>query len=89
MTPLPSASEAVSDGGQPFRPAWLRFFDLMRRNVSREPLIVDRLPDPVKTGAGEGRFVTDATSTTFGSVVAGGGSNGVPVYCDGTDWRIG
>lgn len=34
-------------------------------------------------------FVTDANSTTFGSVVAGGGVNTVPVYCDGTSWRIG
>ena len=34
-------------------------------------------------------FVTDATATTFGTVVAGSGSNNVPVYCDGTNWRIG
>lgn len=34
-------------------------------------------------------FVTDATVTTFASIVAGGGSNNVPVYFDGTDWRIG
>ena len=39
--------------------------------------------------AGDRSFVTDATSTTFASVVAGGGSNKVPVYYDGTDWRIG
>ncbi len=40
-------------------------------------------------GAGARSFVTDANATTFASVVAGGGSNGVPVYSDGTDWRIG
>lgn len=34
-------------------------------------------------------FVTDANATTFASIVAGGGSNGVPVYCDGANWRIG
>lgn len=34
-------------------------------------------------------FVTDATATVFASVVAGGGANGVPVYSDGADWRIG
>lgn len=39
--------------------------------------------------AGDRSFVTDATATTFASVVAGGGSNKVPVYYDGTDWRIG
>jgi hypothetical protein len=39
--------------------------------------------------AGARSFVTDATATTFASVVAGGGANGVPVYHDGTNWRIG
>ena len=39
--------------------------------------------------AGVRGFVTDANATTFASVVAGGGANGVPVYFDGTDWRIG
>jgi hypothetical protein len=34
-------------------------------------------------------LVTDANSTTFGSVVASGGANIVPVYSDGTNWRIG
>jgi hypothetical protein len=37
-------------------------------------------------------FVTDATQTMtagIGAVVVGSGSNAVPVYCDGTNWRIG
>lgn len=34
-------------------------------------------------------FVFDATATTFHSIVAGGGSNKVPVFADGTNWRIG
>lgn len=34
-------------------------------------------------------FVNDATATTFYSVVAGGGSYCVPVFYDGTNWRIG
>ena len=34
-------------------------------------------------------FVTDANSTTFGAIVAGSGANYVPVYADGTNWRIG
>lgn len=34
-------------------------------------------------------FVSDATATTFGSTVAGGGSNKVPVWSDGTNWIIG
>jgi hypothetical protein len=40
-------------------------------------------------GAGARAFVTDANATTFASIVAGGGANGVPVYSDGTNWRIG
>lgn len=34
-------------------------------------------------------YVTDANATTFASIVAGGGANYVPVYSDGTNWRIG
>ena len=34
-------------------------------------------------------IVTDATATTFGSVAVGGGANTVPVYYDGSNWRIG
>jgi len=34
-------------------------------------------------------FVTDATSTVFGTIVTGGGTNPVPVYADGFAWRIG
>ncbi len=40
-------------------------------------------------GAGARDFVTDATVTTFASVVVGGGANAVPIFSDGTDWRIG
>ena len=34
-------------------------------------------------------IVSDANATTFASTVVGGGSNKVPVYSDGTTWRIG
>jgi hypothetical protein len=34
-------------------------------------------------------FVNDASATTFHSIVAGGGANYVPVFYDGTNWRIG
>ncbi len=40
-------------------------------------------------GAGARSFVTDATLTTFGTAVVGAGINNVPVYSDGTAWRIG
>ena len=40
-------------------------------------------------GAGARAVVTDASATTFHSIVAGGGANVVPVFSDGTNWRIG
>lgn len=39
--------------------------------------------------AGFRAFVTDANSTAFAAALVGGGANGVPVYCDGTTWRVG
>lgn len=39
--------------------------------------------------AGMRAFVSDANATTFASIVAAGGANFVPVYHDGTNWRIG
>jgi len=50
---------------------------------------VATLPSAATAGAGARRFVTDATATTFASTVAGGGANKVPVYSDGTNWKIG
>jgi hypothetical protein len=34
-------------------------------------------------------MVTDANATTFNSIVAGSGANIVPVFSNGTTWRIG
>jgi hypothetical protein len=55
------------------------------------PTTVGSLPAAGVFGAGTGgrAFVTDATATTFASVVAGGGANKVPVFSDGTNWLIG
>jgi len=42
--------------------------------------------------AGQASFVSDATQSFAagaGNIVAGGGANCVPVYADGTNWRIG
>lgn len=57
--------------------------------VKTNPLTVATLPAAGTAGAGARSFVTDANATTFAAVVAGGGANGVPVYSDGTNWRIG
>lgn len=53
---------------------------------------VNTLPAIVTAGVGARAFVTDASvvaAGNFGTVVAGGGTNAVPVYCDGVSWRIG
>lgn len=44
---------------------------------------------PAAGTQGARAFVSDANATTFAAVVAGGGANPVPVYDDGTNWRIG
>lgn len=72
-------------------------FDLYSNGVTRMTLRSDgaittqvftvaTLPSAVNGGRA---FVSDANATTFASIVAGGGSNRVPVYSDGTNWRIG
>jgi len=53
------------------------------------PVAVTSLPAAATAGAGARSMVTDATVTTFASIVAGGGANAVPVFSDGTNWRIG
>ena len=50
---------------------------------------VANLPSAATVGAGARATVSDATATTFASTVAGGGANIVPVYSDGTNWKIG
>jgi hypothetical protein len=58
-------------------------------NAERTLLTVAQLPSAAQEGVGARRFVSDATSTTFWSVVAGGGTDKVCVRSDGTDWRVG
>lgn len=57
--------------------------------VRHPPVTLATLPSAATAGAGARSFISDATATTFASVAVGGGSNTVPVYSDGTDWRIG
>lgn len=47
------------------------------------------LPSAATAGKGARSFVTDATATTFLSIVVGGGSNNVPVVSNATNWVIG
>ena len=54
---------------------------------SNESVIASALPSAGV--AGRRYFVTDATTTTFGSTFTGSGAGHVPVYDDGTNWRVG
>ena len=50
---------------------------------------VDTLPAAADAGIGARAFVTDSSVSTFGTTVANGGSTNVPVYSDGTNWKVG
>ena len=58
----------------------------LRSNV---PVVVADLPSAVTAGVGARSFVTNSSVSTFGTTVAGGGSTKVPVYSDGTNWKVG
>jgi hypothetical protein len=58
-------------------------------NLARTGVAVADLIPAAQAGFGARAFVTDASTTTFDSTVAGGGSNTVPVWSDGTNWKIG
>ena len=47
------------------------------------------LPISAYLGIGSRAVITNANTTTFNSLVSGGGSNIVPVFYDGTNWRVG
>ena len=53
------------------------------------PMVVADLPNAADVGVGSRAFVTNSSVSTFGTTVAGGGSTKVPVYSDGTNWKVG
>lgn len=57
--------------------------------IKHQVYTVATLPSASTSGSGARSFVSDANTTTFAAIVAGGGANPVPVYSDGTNWRIG
>jgi hypothetical protein len=50
---------------------------------------VATLPPASTSNLGTRTFVSDSNTTTFGATVAGGGTNTVPVYSNGTSWKVG
>lgn len=47
------------------------------------------LPSASASGIGARSFVTDALAPAFGTTVVTGGAVAVPVYSDGTNWKVG
>lgn len=53
------------------------------------PYTVATLPSAATSGLGSRAFVSNALAPTFGATVVGGGAVAVPVYSDGTNWKVG
>lgn len=80
----PASNNATVLGTSTFRWSYVHTYYLRTHAFT-----VSTLQSAATAGAGARAFVSDATATTFASVVVGGGANGVPVYSDGSNWRIG
>jgi hypothetical protein len=77
-----TAAEAEVNNGTAAGVAYLRL----------NGIVVASLPAASATYQGARGTVTNSNATLtagIGAVVAGGGTNIVPVFCDGTNWRIG
>jgi hypothetical protein len=57
--------------------------------VKRQVYTVATLPSASTSGLGATAFVSDALAPAFGSTVMTGGAIPVPVYSDGTNWKVG
>jgi hypothetical protein len=54
-----------------------------------DTVLVSSLPPATMLTRGHRFFVSDSNVSTFYSIVTGGGSTFVPVWCDGVHWRVG
>ena len=82
-------------GGKSINPDLLKGFagQILEYDVaSTQTYTVANLPTAAAKFKGVRMFVTDSSvagSGNFGAIVSGGGRNTVPVFCDGSNWRIG
>ena len=66
--------------------------DQLKTSGIQPPLVnytVATLPSAATSGVGARSFVTNALGPVFGATVVTGGSVAVPVYSDGTNWKVG
>jgi hypothetical protein len=57
--------------------------------TKNQTYLVANLPSASTSGVGASAFVTNALAPTFGATVVTGGAIAVPVYSDGTNWKVG
>lgn len=65
------------------------FDGIICQTVQTSGMTYAQLPNAATAGAGTRAFVTDSSTATFAATVSGGGANAVPVYSDGTNWKVG
>ena len=53
------------------------------------PVAFASLPSAATAGSGARAFITDSGTTTFAANASGGGSNAMPVFSDGSVWKLG
>lgn len=86
---IPQVGLPVLNDKNTFTLPWLRFMQQLVKLVGTSNTVAN-LP-LASDNIGVRSFVTDSTLPAignFGSILIGGGSNGVPVYSDGI-WKIG
>jgi hypothetical protein len=65
------------------------FDTVVANTVQTTGALYSALPTAASAGAGARAFITDGSTATFAATVTGGGANKVPVYSDGTNWKVG
>ena len=64
-------------------------FNVMGNSFRGRSNTVANLPSISNAGVASRSFVTDSANNTFGATVYAGGTNNVPVFCNGTHWLVG
>lgn len=88
LSPQAQLTDAAGRATREFFGFLQRFLQWADDGAAMNSVAVADLPDAA-SNTGARYLVTDANATTFASTVAAGGANIVPVYSNGTDWKIG
>jgi hypothetical protein len=103
VTPPPALPLAPVDYSSSYQDQYSKilrlFFNSLQSNLTQlsnteiipatTNYLVAALPSASVSGSGARAFVSDALTPTFGTTVVGGGAVKVPVYSDGTNWKVG